>query len=150
MKNCLIGIGMTDLNDTSITIERLKEARCVFREYRELQDQIQAAYNTYHSPQFDYVKSSNGKADPVVLAFHKIEKLNDQLDNRLGFISDFENDLLRINNYEVQAIIRYRYILGYTWSQTSRIIYKQNDPSAARHILNRYLDKSAKENYDGL
>ena len=130
---------------SDITLDRLKEAQKVFSEYREIQDQIQAAYNTYHSPQYEYRKSKYENTDPVVQAFYKIEKLNDRLSDHLDFISAFEQDLKQIRNYEVQAIIRYHYILGYTWMYTTKKIYKEGDPSYSRQVLIRYLNN--KETY---
>ncbi len=76
-------------------------------------------------------------------AFRRIELEND-LKERLNFLeleSKEINDWIReINNVEIEAIVRWHFLNGKTWAETSGIMYKNMSREYCRKIFYRFRD----------
>lgn len=124
------------------TLERLEEAKEVFDKFRDLENEIKNAYKTYKSPRMGNDIKNNTAADPVEKAFHRIESLNVQVNECLDFMEEFEDDLANLSDIEIASIIRWHYILGLNWRETSKKVTGYNDYSYARKKIMRYLEKT--------
>ena len=66
----------------------------------------------------------------------------DEEERRLELsLSEIEGWILTLENPEIQSIIRWRYICGYSWPETNRMVYGDPDPFRARKKLFRSFGK---------
>ena len=128
-----------------MTKERLVEAQHTVKQIRLLQKQIEASYNTYHSPKFDGVKSSAKNTDPVTNALYKIDRLHEELAECYESLLPFLDDLMQIPSSVIRSIIIEHYLLGYSWERCTEETLGINRSDSARISLYRYLKKSKEE-----
>lgn len=126
-----------------MTLERMEHIRHVTDQLRTIDKQIHYAYDTRKSPSLENVsKHSIGNvSDPVRDAVHAVDVLEQRKADFLQELLIFEQDLSEIGNNEIEAIIRWYYLLGYGWKETSRMVYGSCDYFRARNTLRRYLAK---------
>ena len=124
-----------------ITIERLEEIRTIYQRFNILQREREEAYQTYKSPIifYEHQKGSDTLSDPVVKAFHRIEEIDNQLCNVLDKMIEFEDDLQKVPDLGIVAIIRWHYLIGLSWSDTNYKIYKEHNSSYCRKKIQRYF-----------
>lgn len=127
----------------TLTLERLEHIRHVTDQLRTIDKQIYYAYDTRKSPSLESIsKHSIGTvSDPVRDAVHAVDVLEQRKAECLQEMLIFEQDLSEIGNNEIEAIIRWHYLLGYGWKETSRMVYGSCDYFRARNTLRRYLAK---------
>ena len=131
-----------------MTIDELEQYRWISAEIDALNEQIYAMYNTYHSPSFSSSGSFNAEPhSPVESALKKIQKLervyNSKLDNLRERAEAIEDWLYTVDDPFVRSCIRYHYLLGYTWKETSKRVYgyKNGNYYNARKAVFRYFGK---------
>lgn len=132
-----------------MTLDRLEEISDVCRQIQEIDEQIQAAYNTYRSPQFNSVRQRNGgeTSDPVTAALHAIETLDAKKAECLAEWISFEKELCQIPEIDIQAVIRWKYLIlnkngrALSWREVNKRVYGYPDHWFARKRLNDYLKK---------
>ena len=56
-------------------------------------------------------------------------------------LSEIEAWVTTLDSPEIQSIIRWRYVLGYSWRDTNRMIYGDPDPHRARKKLFRFFGR---------
>ena len=129
----------------SLTFEDLEEIRAIICRLCELDEEIQAAYNTYRSPSFEIrTKNSSLPSDPVQKAFHHLLDLDKQKADCLAAWISFENKL-KLCPVDIQAIIRWRYIIPSpdgskkTWDEVSQKVYGHKDRRYAHKRFERYM-----------
>ena len=130
-----------------MTIDELEELRYLNFEIQAVQCEIEGMYNTYRSPAFEKIGSSPQHAgDPTADAVRKImdlqakynQMLNDMVDRR-----DRVNAwLVSLDDGEIKSIIRWHYLYGKSWKQTSGLVYgdRSNERNAYR-VIRRYFGK---------
>ena len=121
-----------------ISFERLEQIETVCSRIREVQKALQSVYNTYQSPRFDGIKYTSQPADPTSKAFYEAQRLSQELDELLKVRQDFEEELMKAD-CEIQAIIRYRYLIGLSWKETSMKVFHTQSYFLARDKLRWYL-----------
>lgn len=122
-----------------ITAEKLEEIADICKRCKEVMIELNSVYNTYASPRFDGYKRTSPGTDPTSKAFYRAEKLNEELEELLRIRADFEEELSQINKPEICAIIRWHYILGKSWKQTSERVFHTSSYFLARDRLRWYL-----------
>lgn len=129
-----------------MTLERLEEISDVCRRIQEIDEQIQAAYNTYKSPQFSGIRTRNNKtADPVARAFDQLQLLDMKKAACLDKWIAFEKELCQIPEPDIQAIIRWRFLIPtkdgcrMKWNEVNRKVYGYPDHFYARKRFERYI-----------
>ena len=109
------------------------------------EDLIEQTYYAVYSPRVDYTGTtvSISKKDPTTRALEKIEMLRER---NAAFIH--RNQLVEdaINSMEdpfLQQICSYRYLLGYSWRETTARVYGRlyGAPNAVRSYARRHLSK---------
>lgn len=123
-------------------MEELEQIRKVYKTFRELNEEIKAAYNTYRSPVFSdmpRIRKTAGERDPVLRALDKIEKLREKQAKLIPAILDFENRLDQIGDHEIRAIIRSHYINGDSWRACTKRILNISGSDCAKHRVYRYF-----------
>lgn len=111
-----------------MTIDDLEELRYLNSEIKAVQQEIEGMYNTYRSPAFDRIGSSPQHAgDPTADAVRKIMNLQVKYNSMLTEMADRRDRvnawLLELDNEEIKSIIRWHYLCGKSWKQTSGLVY---------------------------
>ena len=130
-----------------MTIEELEELRYLNSEIGAVQQEIEGMYNTYRSPAFEKIGSSPQHAgDPTADAVRKIIGLQAKYNSMLNDMADRRDRvnawLVSLDNGEIKSIIRWHYLNGKSWKQTSGLVYggRSNDRNAYR-VIRRYFGK---------
>lgn len=129
-----------------MTIEELKELRYLNSEIRAVQQEIEGMYNTYRSPAFEKIGSSPQLAgDPTSEAVQKIMALQQKYNRMLNDMADRRDRvnawLVELDDPEIRSIIRWHYLNGKSWKQTSGLVYGANSYYNARKALMRWFGK---------
>lgn len=129
-----------------MTIEELEELRYLNSEIRAVQQEIEGMYNTYRSPAFEKIGSSQQLAgDPTSEAVQKIMALQQKYNRMLNDMADRRDMvnawLVSLDNGEIKSIIRWHYLNGKSWKQTSGLVYGANSYYNARKALMRWFGK---------
>nr|DAN68282.1 MAG TPA: Protein of unknown function (DUF722) [Caudoviricetes sp.] len=128
-----------------ITIEELKNYRYLQMQAQAIQEQIRQMYVPISSPQLSQIGTkSNVPGDPTRSAFYRIEKLNQELEEKVNEIAVQMKRILdwvdTIDNPEIQIIIRWHFMNGLSWKETARKIYSTSDSDSCRKKFYRYFE----------
>ena len=130
-----------------MTIEELEELRYLNSEIRAVQQEIEGMYNTYRSPAFEKIGSSPQLAgDPTAQAVSKVMQLQRKYNIMLTEMADRRDRvnawLVSLDDGEIKSIIRWHYLCGKSWKQTSGLVYggRSNERNAYR-VIRRYFGK---------
>lgn len=129
-----------------MTLEELEQYRALYLEIDAIAEQRDAMYNTYHSPSFSSAGSFSAEPhSPVETALKKIQKLEDLYDKKIKDLrikaETIEDWLYTVDNPFVRSCIRYHYMLGYSWKETSKKMYGYDSYYNARKIVFRYFGR---------
>lgn len=132
-----------------ITIEELKNYRYLQMQAQAIQEQIRQMYVPISSPQLSQIGTkSNVPGDPTRSAFYRIEKLNQELEEKVNEIAVQMKRILdwvdTIDNTEIQIIIRWHFMNGLSWKETARKIYSTSDSDSCRMKFYRYFNQKDK------
>ena len=130
-----------------MTIEDLEELRYLNSEIQAVQREIENMYNTYRSPAFEKIgQSPLSPGDPTAQAVSKVMQLQRKYNIMLTEMAD-RRDLVNawlvsLDNGEIKSIIRWHYLNGKSWKQTSGLVYgdRSNERNAYR-VIRRYFGK---------
>lgn len=131
----------------TMTVEKLEAYRGLTSEMKALRDQIDSLYDTYRSPQFfsEGGSHSSNVGSPVEDAVNRILKLKDIYDHKYsesaGLLLEVENWLSQVEDPEIRSIIRFHYVLGYSWQRTNAAISGYPSYYAARKKIMRYFGR---------
>ncbi|MDD5881970.1 hypothetical protein, partial [Stecheria intestinalis] len=108
--------------------------------------EIEGMYNTYRSPAFEKIGSSPlSPGDPTSEAVQKIMALQQKYNRMLNDMADRRDMvnawLVSLDNGEIKSIIRWHYLNGKSWKQTSGLVYGANSYYNARKALMRWFGK---------
>ena len=130
-----------------MTIDELEELRYLNSEIQAVQREIEGMYNTYRSPAFEKIGSSPQHAgDSTADAVRKIIDLQAKYNSMLNDMTDRRDRvnawLLGLDDGEIKSIIRWHYLNGKSWKQTSDLVYgrRSNNRNAYR-VIRRYFGK---------
>ena len=129
-----------------MTIDELEELRYLNSEIQAVQCEIESMYNTYRSPAFEKIGSSPQHAgDPTADAVRKIIDLQAKYNQMLNEMADRRDRvnawLIGLDDGEIKSIIRWHYLNGKSWKQTSGLVYGANSYYNARKVLMRWFGK---------
>ena len=129
-----------------MTIKELEEYRALIAEIDALNKQIESLYNTYHSPSNnDGGSSKDSSKSPVEKALTKIQSLEQMYMDRIKELQEQANRIetwvSQIKDPFIRSCIRFHYLLGYSWSDTSKKMYGYNSYYNARKVVYRFMGK---------
>lgn len=129
-----------------MTIDDLEELRYLNSEIKAVQQEIEGMYNTYRSPAFEKIGSSPlSPGDPTSEAVQKIMALQRKYNSMLTEMADRRDRvnawLVELDDPEIRSIIRWHYLNGKSWKQTSGLVYGANSYYNARKALMRWFGK---------
>lgn len=130
-----------------MTIEDLEELRYLNSEIQAVQREIENMYNTYRSPAFEKIgQSLLSPGDPTAQAVSKVMQLQRKYNSMLTEMADRRDRvnawLVSLDDGEIKSIIRWHYLCGKSWKQTSGLVYggRSNERNAYR-VIRRYFGK---------
>ena len=130
-----------------MTIEDLEDLRYLNSEIKAVQREIESMYNTYRSPAFEKIgQSPLSPGDPTAQAVSKVMQLQRKYNSMLTEMADRRDRvnawLVEIDDPEIRSIIRWHYLNGKSWKQTSGLVYggRSNERNAYR-VIRRYFGK---------
>lgn len=130
-----------------MTIDDLEELRYLDSEIQAVQREIENMYNTYRSPAFEKIgQSPLSPGDPTAQAVSKVMQLQRKYNSMLTEMADRRDRvnawLVSLDNGEIKSIIRWHYLNGKSWKQTSGLVYgdRSNERNAYR-VIRRYFGK---------
>ena len=130
-----------------MTIEDLEELRYLDSEIKAVQREIENMYNTYRSPAFEKIgQSPLSPGDPTAQAVSKVMQLQRKYNSMLTEMADRRDRvnawLVELDDPEIRSIIRWHYLNGKSWKQTSGLVYgdRSNERNAYR-VIRRYFGK---------
>lgn len=111
-----------------MTIEDLEELRYLNSEIMAVQQEIEGMYNTYRSPAFEKIgQTPLSPGDPTSQAVHKVMQLQRKYNDMLTEMADRRDRvnawLVDLEDQEIKSIIRWHYLNGKSWKQTSGLVY---------------------------
>lgn len=129
-----------------MTIEDLEELRYLDSEIKAVQQEIEGMYNTYRSPAFEKIgQSPLSPGDPTAQAVSKVMQLQRKYNSMLTEMADRRDRvnawLVELDDPEIRSIIRWHYLNGKSWKQTSGLVYGANSYYNARKALMRFFGK---------
>ena len=129
-----------------MTIEDLEELRYLNSEIRAVQQEIEGMYNTYRSPAFEKIGHSPlSPGDPTAQAVSKVMQLQRKYNRMLTEMTDKRDRInawvAELDDPEIRSIIRWHYLNGKSWKQTSGLVYGANSYYNARKVLMRWFGK---------
>lgn len=127
-----------------MTLETLRQYNAIMFDVEALRMQIHALEEPISSPNGNVSVGAGASSVPVPgnpterAAFQIIE-LKEQLQKkereRREQLLEIEKWMMKLNNVEAEAIIRWHFILGYTWAETGTKLYKERDSDKARKFF---------------
>lgn len=129
-----------------MTIEDLEELRYLDSEIQAVQREIENMYNTYRSPAFEKIgQSPLSPGDPTAQAVDKVMQLQWKYNSMLTEMADRRDRvnawLVELDDREIRSIIRWHYLNGKSWKQTSGLVYGANSYYNARKTLMRFFGR---------
>lgn len=130
-----------------MTIEKLENYKGLVAEMHSLSESIDSLYDTYRSPQLmsDGGSHSMSVGSPTESAVNKIVTLKLIYSKKIEAASDLllevENWLSQVEDPEIRSIIRFHYVLGYSWQRTNVAVCGYPSYYSARKKIMRYFGR---------
>ena len=129
-----------------MTIEELEELRYLNSEIRAVQQEIEGMYNTYRSPAFEKIgQSPLSPGDPTSEAVQKIMALQQKYNRMLNDMADRRDRvnswIASLDNEEIKSIVRWHYLVGKKWKETTRLVYGNANDRNAYRAFRRFMGK---------
>lgn len=136
---------MTNLNKNKEILKELNNYRAYLCEANALEYQIEQLYNTYHSPSWEGVGGhSEGGPTQTEQAISKIDPLEQMYRTKMELAKEklqmLEEWLDTVEDKDVANCIRWHYMIGCTWKETTKRVYgnyvsEQNSKTVVRRYF---------------
>lgn len=139
---------MEKTTDSGMTVEKLEAYKGLVSNMQALQEEISSLHNTYRSPLISdagsHVMSAGSPIEGAVSKILELEKIyNKEYEAAANLLYEIETFISQIEDPEIRSIIRFHYMLGYSWERTNTAICGYPSYYTARKRLMRYLGKEA-------
>lgn len=129
-----------------MTIDTLEQYRDIITEIKALNAIIEAMYDTRKSPNGrEPTGHGSTPSAPTEQAVRNINALKTKRDSRRRewerAVQEIETWLETVEDADVRSIVRWRFIMGYSWKRTSREVYGADNYYRARKKFLRYFEK---------
>ena len=129
-----------------MTIEKLESYKGLTAEIKGLREQIDSLYDTYRSPQLmNNGSHSMSASSPTKSAVNKVLELKtvyeQKYEETANILYNIETWLSQIEDPEIRSIVRFHYVLGYSWQRTNVAVYGYASYYAARKKIMRYFGR---------
>jgi hypothetical protein len=130
-----------------MTIEVLEQYRGLMSEIKAIDAEINALYDVRRSPN-GREPGGNGST-PTAPTERAVARILELQEKRARLMKDWERKLKDIeawldsvNDADIRSIIRWHYVLGFTWKRTSREVFGADNYYRARKKIYRYFEKN--------
>lgn len=130
-----------------MTIETLEKYKGLAASVEAIETEIATLYNPVSSPNGREMigSSGSGTSDPTGQAAMRIialkDKLSEERENMYAAIEEIEDWLLKCPDMEIVSIVRWHYLLGLNWKQTTMKIYGYPDYQYCRKKIMRFFGR---------
>ena len=128
---------------TGVTILDLKDYRHLQKEIRTIDEELEWIYYPVASPNG---KTSGSRvsepSDPTARAVRKAARLKERRARLQAKVEAIDWWLLNLEDHQLAAICRARYVLGRTWSEISLEICGSGSEATSRSIVRRHFGSS--------
>lgn len=129
-----------------MTIETLEQYRGLIAEIKAMDAEINALYDVRKSPNGrEPGATGSGPSAPTERAVARIlelkEKQRAKRDEWERAVHEIETWLNTVADADIRSIVRWHYVLGYSWKRTSREVFGAENYYRARKKLLRYFEK---------
>lgn len=131
-----------------MTVDKLEAYKGLVSNMQALQQEMSALRNTYKSPVIgdvgSHVMSIGSPVEGAISKILELEKIyNKEYEAAANLLYEIETFISQIEDPEIRSIIRFHYMLGYSWERTNTAICGYPSYYTARKRLMRYLGKEA-------
>ena len=130
-----------------MTIEKLEAYKALAATVEAIETEIATLYNPISSPNGRETIGApgSGTSDPTAQSAMRIialkEKLSEERENMYAVIEEIEDWLLNCPDPEIVSIVRWHYLLGLNWKQTTMKIYGYPDYQYCRKKIMRFFGR---------
>lgn len=125
-----------------VTIIDLKDYRHILNEIKAIDLQLEMIYLPSSPSGNTTGAHSTEPGDPTVRTYHQIEALHARRRRLKAKIALVDSWLLTLEDHQLAAIIRCRYIVGMSWAEVSWKICGSGSEATSRSIVRRYFGSS--------
>lgn len=131
-----------------ITQEDLREYQKIKQRIRVLEEEINAVYLASPKPKEAMAGRASVRtpSDPTQLKAFRVIDLREKLEEQLEDLRAQEYRIiqftLNIPDAEIGSMIRLHYVRGYTWEETTRLLYGYPDRSYCYVRIKRYFERT--------
>ena len=128
---------------TGVTILDLKDYRHLQKEIRTIDEELEWIYFPVSSPNGKTSGSRGSEpSDPTARAVRKAARLKERRARLAAKVDAIDWWLLNLEDHQLAAICRARYVLGRTWSEISLEICGSGSEATSRSIVRRHFGSS--------
>ena len=128
---------------TGVTILDLKDYRHLQKEIRTIDEELEWTYYPVASPNGKTSGSRGSEpSDPTARAVRKAARLKERRARLQAKVEAIDWWLLNLEDHQLAAICRARYVLGRPWSEISMEICGSGSEATSRSIVRRYFGSS--------
>lgn len=128
---------------TGVTILDLKDYRHLVKEIRTIDEELEWIYFPVASPNGKTSGSRGSEpSDPTARAVRKAAQLRERRARLAAKVEAIDQWLVELEDHQLAAICRARYVLGRNWSEISLEICGSGSEATARSIVRRYFGSS--------
>lgn len=125
-----------------LTVKKLKYYLDLFEEMSAIQIQLDAVYNSYHSPIITGMPHGTTPSDPTVKALHTAERLQMKLRNLQEEVDAIDERIDSIEDIRLRNIVRLHFSGGLTWAATAKQLRKNfaSADSVRNYFYKNFVD----------
>jgi hypothetical protein len=130
-----------------MTLQELEEYGSIKRQLEYIDKEIQMLYDPISSPPIcSEVHNESSHEGPTVNALRRIDRLREQraelYQKYIDLYGKFNDWMIGNTDYEIQAIVIYKFILGHSWGETACHMNPAcgKNSRAASKKFQRYID----------
>lgn len=107
-----------------VTKQMLKDYKNMKLNLQSLDEERRYVYNTYHSPSFrsDGFGGAGNSSSPVERAQIQLQRIDDKRNRLISQMHEIEEHVEAVSDQRMRSILRYKYILCYSWESTASIM----------------------------
>lgn len=112
-----------------MTLDELRAYRSTLSNMKALEEEINSLYSPISSPTGHAMSGASGSepGDPTAKAVHRIlalkEKLEAEREKMNAQLVRIETWIAEVDDAEISAIVRWHFIVGRSWAETTQEVY---------------------------
>ena len=130
----------------TVTSNDIRQYQARKHQLQAIDDEIEWTYGKVSSPNGHRSGGSSSPGDPTATKVRRVEALNERRQKILAKQKEVEDYVDALEDVEVSNIIRYRYIIGWTWENVAiRMRGSPNYQQLHRKVRRHFRDMKVTE-----